>query len=87
MKLNPNTVPNLSPLAWTLLLISLAVLLVAGYFVHFHVYFGWEDLFGFYAIYGFIASAGLVILGNILGKIVKRPETYYEGDGEQLHDD
>lgn len=87
MKLNPNSVPNLSPLAWMLLLACLAVLLVMDFFIHHHVHFGWEDIFGFYSLYGFVASAGLIVLGNLLGKLVKRAEHYYDKHPEQPHDD
>lgn len=86
-KLNPNRVPNLSPLAWAVLGLCLLLLLGLQFAVHHHSHFGWEDLFGFYAIYGFIASAGLVIAGNLLGKLLKRPEGYYRQPEDPPHDD
>ena len=81
-KLNPNRVPNLSPLAWLVTGVALLVLILLEFSVHHHAHFGWDDFFGFYAVYGFIASAGLVILGNLLAKFLKRPEDYYADDQE-----
>lgn len=82
MNFNPNRVPNLSRHAWRILLVALALLLLADLFVHHHEHFGVEDRFGFYAFYGFIASAGLVIVGNLLGKLIKRPQDYYQHPAE-----
>ena len=81
-KLNPNRVPNLSPLAWIITGVALCALLAAEFFVHHHSHFGFEDSFGFYAWYGFAASAGLVVLGNLLSKILKRSEDYYQSENK-----
>ncbi|MGB1581353.1 MAG: hypothetical protein ACPHER_07590 [Nevskiales bacterium] len=77
-RFNPNRVPNLSPKAWLITAIALLALVAAEFFVHHHSHFGWDNFFGFYALYGFIASAGLVIGGNLLGKLLKRTENYYD---------
>lgn len=82
MRFNPNSVPNLSMGAWRILAAVLAMLVMAEFFIHHHAYFGIEDKPGFYILWGFIASAGLVVLGVLLGKLLKRPEGYYQNNDE-----
>jgi uncharacterized membrane protein YjjB (DUF3815 family) len=82
VRLNPNRVANLSPSAWLIMGLGLAGLIVAEFFVHHHGHFGVDDSFGFFAWYGFAASAGLVILGNLLSKVLKRPESYYQSENQ-----
>ena len=83
MRFNPNSVTNLSMNAWRILAALLAVLIACEFFVHHHEYFGFDDTPGFYVLWGFIGSAGLVVLGNLLGKVLKRPENYYNDSEEQ----
>jgi len=62
---------------WIVFIAILAITVIAGLFVHQHVYFGIEDSFGFYAWYGFITCIGMVILAKLLGIFLKRSEDYY----------
>ena len=56
-----------------------AVLLLADLLVHRHEEFGWAGWFGFYAAYGFFACVALVLAAKeVLRRLVKRPEDYYD---------
>jgi hypothetical protein len=46
---------------------------------HFQV----ERLFGFYALYGFFACAAMILGAKALGALLKRPDTYYEEQGDE----
>lgn len=63
---------------WMIFIAILLTTLVAGFFVHQHESFGFEDSFGFFAWYGFITCVGMVIFAKLLGLVLKRPESYYD---------
>ena len=55
------------------------LLLAAELLVHRHEEFRWAGWFGFYAAYGFFACVALVLAAKeILRRLVKRPEDYYD---------
>lgn len=55
------------------------LLLAADLLLHRHEEFGWVGWFGFYAAYGFFACVALVLAAKeILRRLVKRPEDYYD---------
>ena len=55
------------------------LLLLADPLVHRHEEFGWAATFGFYAAYGFFACVALVLAAKeVLRRLVKRPEDYYD---------
>ena len=55
-----------------------ALLLIGGAF-HMHVFFPWEEWFGFYAAFGFVAYVILVFVAQyVLRPIVIRDEGYYD---------
>ena len=55
------------------------LLLAADLLVHRHEEFAWAGWFGFYAAYGFFACVALVIAAKeVLRRLVKRPEDYYD---------
>jgi len=55
------------------------LLLAADLLMHRHEEFGWAGWFGFYAAYGFFACVALVLAAKeILRRLVKRPEDYYD---------
>ena len=55
------------------------LLLSADLLVHRHEEFAWAGWFGFYAAYGFFACVALVIAAKeVLRRLVKRPEDYYD---------
>jgi hypothetical protein len=60
------------------LLIALDVVLVR------HSYASLESLPGFFGVFGFLAFCLAVLSGWPLGRLMRRPEDYYEpGDGEE----
>lgn len=40
--------------------------------------FGPDDLFGFAALYGFLSTVLLVLAARLFGKLLKRPDYYYD---------
>jgi len=52
-------------------------LVVIEWFVHRHATYPWEGWPGFYAIFGFIAFAGIVLLGKLLRRFIRRDDDYY----------
>ena len=56
-----------------------AGLLVAELVVHRHEELAFAGWFAFYAVFGFVACVALVLAAKeILRRLVKRPEDYYE---------
>ncbi len=64
---------------WIIFIAILAATLVAGLFVHLHGLGGIEENFGFPAWYGFLGCVVLVGVSRLIGFILKRPDTYYDG--------
>ncbi len=61
--------------------ILLVILVILDIFVEKHPHYGWENLFGAYALYGFFSCVIIVIVSKLLGKLwLQRPENYYDGD-------
>lgn len=69
----PRTIRRL----WVAFGIVLALTIVAGFFVHQHVYFGIEDSAGFFAWYGFVTCVAMVVFAKLMGIFLKRPDDYY----------
>lgn len=63
---------------WMGLIAVLALTVIAGLFIDFHVHFGVESSVGFYAWYGFGTCVLMVVGAKLLGKVLKRPDNYYE---------
>jgi len=57
-----------------------AVLLLADFVIHRHVYHEWEGLWGFYAGYGFVACVLLVLIAKEMRKVLMRREDYYDDE-------
>ena len=55
-----------------------ALLVLAEFIVHRHIYMPLEKIPAYYAIYGFIALVSVVMLAKLLRKLVGREENYYE---------
>lgn len=64
---------------WILFIAILAATLIAGLFIHPHGRGGIEESSGFPAWYGFLACVVLVGVSRLIGFILKRPDTYYDG--------
>ncbi|MCX8083915.1 MAG: hypothetical protein N3C60_03240 [Calditerrivibrio sp.] len=59
----------------------LIILVLLDLIVPKHPHYGWENLFGAYAIYGFFSCVLIVIVSKLLGKLwLQKPENYYDGD-------
>ena len=64
----------------------LALTLLAQFAFPSKGYFKVDAWFGFGAIYGFVCCLLMVVFAKLLGKVLKRPEDYYEqSDAESLH--
>ncbi len=54
-----------------------ALLVVADFVIHRHVYTDIEKVPTFYAVYGLVSCVALVVLAKVIRKIVIRDEDYY----------
>lgn len=55
-----------------------ALLVVADFIVHRHVYHSAENIPAFYAIYGFVGCVVLVLIAKEMRKLLMRKEDYYD---------
>jgi hypothetical protein len=55
-----------------------ALLVIADFIVHRHIYHDWENIPAFYAIYGFIGCVVLVLIAREMRKFLMRGENYYD---------
>lgn len=74
-------------LVWRLFLAVLALTVGAELLVGLHPYFEVEGLFAFHAWFGLLACAAMIVAAKALGLLLKRPDTYYEDDGERPRDE
>lgn len=63
---------------WIGFIAVLALTVIFGLFIDFHDHFGVESSVGFYAWYGFGTCVLMVVGAKLLGKVLKRPDNYYE---------
>jgi hypothetical protein len=70
----PGTVRGL----WIAFGAVLVLTLLADLLVARHPHFPVEDLLGFFAWYGFGSCVVMVLLSRALGRLLKRPDTYYD---------
>jgi len=64
---------------WRIFIAILALTIAAEFLVEHEPQFGIDGVFGFNAWFGLLACAGLIALAKLLGVLLKRPDTYYEG--------
>lgn len=55
-----------------------ALLVIADFIVHRHIYHDWEKIPAFYAIYGFVGCVLLVVIAKEMRKVIMRKEDYYD---------
>lgn len=67
---------------WRGFLATLVLTVVAGLLVTLHPHFAIEALPAFHAIYGFVTCAIMILVAKLLGKLLKRSDTYYGADSE-----
>ncbi len=60
--------------------VALAALVAMETGVQSYGYFGLDGTFAFYAWYGFAVCVAMVVAAKGLGAILKREDTYYDGD-------
>ena len=63
---------------WIMLYSICGILLIFDFFTHRHEYFGFDGIFGFYAILGFISCAVLILFSKLVGLFLKAKEDYYD---------
>lgn len=70
--------PDNQRLIRRILYVACALLVVADFVVHRHIYTDIERVPAFYALYGFVALVGVVMAAKGLRYFVKRNEDYYD---------
>ena len=70
--------PEVQRLIQRVLYAACAVLVIADFVVHRHIYTDIERIPAFYALYGFVALVGVVMAAKGLRLLVKRDEEYYD---------
>ncbi|MEL7544635.1 MAG: hypothetical protein AAGJ70_12765 [Pseudomonadota bacterium] len=66
---------------WIGSIVVLALTVLGDLFVTHHTSFGVDGTFGFGAWFGFGACVALVLGSKLVGKVLKRPDTYYGAEG------
>lgn len=62
---------------WIGLWVVLIACVLAQFAMHPHPYFEIDGIFGFYALFGFMSCVAIVVISKLLGKPLKRKESYY----------
>lgn len=81
---HPKTVKRLRALLFTcvmglLVLDGVYLFLAKHHVIHHHVYFEWENFWGFYSFFGFVSCVIIVLVSKyVLRPLVKRSEDYYD---------
>ena len=58
--------------------VTVLLLFLLDFFIHYHVLLGPEHVPGFFTIFGFLASVILIGIAKIGGKGIKAKEDYYD---------
>lgn len=74
--------PETIRMLWIVSSVILAGIAAGDFFVHHHEHFGIDGTFAFYAWYGFVTCVAMVVGAKVLGIFLKRPDDYYEPEGE-----
>ena len=64
---------------WIVFAGVLTLTVIAELFVAHEAHFDVQRVFGFNAWFGLLACAGLITFAKLLGVLLKRRDTYYEG--------
>ena len=63
-------------------LLLLAVVVLAEWPLPLHSHFTLADFFAFHALYGFVSCLLLIVAARGLGRLIKRPDDYYDDRGD-----
>ena len=72
--------PGTIRLLWVIFLLVLPLTVLASLFTEQHAGFRFEDSFGFNAWYGFLTCIGMVLIAKLLGRLLRRKDSYYDRD-------
>jgi len=64
--------------AWRIFGIALLATCIAEYWVHPHDYFPGQSWRWFHVLYGFVGCVAIVYASILIGKLLKKPEDYYD---------
>ncbi|MEM7246409.1 MAG: hypothetical protein AAF533_13750 [Acidobacteriota bacterium] len=67
---------------WLVTAVLLTLSLVGWFFVKHHDTFPGQNVFGFDAAYGFLTCVAMIAGAKLLGKVIQRPDDYYDAGGE-----
>ncbi|MGE0256531.1 MAG: hypothetical protein AB7N54_09230 [Alphaproteobacteria bacterium] len=71
--------PRTRRILWGIFAAVLAATVLAELLVERHAHFGIDAIFGFNAWYGFGGCIVLIVFSKVLGAMLKRTDTYYDG--------
>jgi hypothetical protein len=71
-------------LLWRIFWAILALTVAAHALIKVKGYFGIDAWYGFGAAFGFLSCLLMVVVAKGLGLLLKRDETYYRGDGDDV---
>ncbi len=71
----PRTIRRL----WIVFIAILTLTVTADLLVDVHGHFGIDAMFAFNAWYGFATCVAMIVFAKVLGILLKRKETYYDG--------
>jgi hypothetical protein len=63
---------------WIAFVAVLAAVVLIDPFITQHPYFGLEGTFAFAAWFGFASCVAMILFASVLGRLLKRPDTYYD---------
>jgi len=66
-------------LLWIIFAVVLAATVLMDLVIEHHPYFGLDGTFGFGAWFGFVSCVAMVVFAKVLGAVLKRSDSYYDG--------
>jgi hypothetical protein len=66
-------------LLWIIFAVVLAATVLIDLVIEHHPYFGLDGTFGFGAWFGFVSCVAMVVFAKVLGAVLKRSDSYYDG--------
>jgi hypothetical protein len=65
---------------WIVFIAILAVITMGDLLIDGYSYFGIDGIFAFYSWFGFLVCVGMILFAKVLGALLKREDTYYDGE-------